>query len=120
MWAVNQHTCQHQFEEISVGILRYFKRSATASDLPDPHGPLSKELQSHTIRVVNKKIKPDVEKINHGERELYVKLTPSQRALVGKRAAENGVTATIRHFAGKYKGCDFIGNYCSEAEGVFV
>ena len=91
--------------KMSVGILRYFKKSA-ASDLPDPHGPLSKELQPQTIRAVNEKIKPDLEKTSRGERGPYLKLTPSQRALIGKRAAENGVTATIRRFSGKYEGCD--------------
>ena len=86
-----------------MSLLKYFKRS---SDLPDPNGPLSKELDPFTIRLVNERVKPEIEKSLSGKRGPYVILTPLQRALIGKRAAENGVTATIRHFSGSYDGCD--------------
>ena len=86
-----------------MSIMKYFKRS---SDLPDPEGPLSKELDSYTIRLVNEKVKPKIEKSQCGERGPYVKLTPSQKALIGKRAAEHGVTDTVHHFSGRYEGCD--------------
>ena len=88
---------------VKMSILKYFKRS---SNLPDPEGPLSKELDSYTIRLVNEKVKPEIEKSQHCERGPYVKLMPSQKAFVGKRATEHGVTATIRHFSGRYEGCD--------------
>ena len=88
---------------MKMSILKYFKRG---SDLPDPEGPLSKKLDSYTIRLVNEKVKPEIKKSQRGERGPYVKLTPSQKALVKKRAAEHGVTATIRHFSGRYKRCD--------------
>ena len=84
-------------------ILKYFKRS---SDLPDPKGPLSKELDPCTICLVNEKVKPEIKKAQHGKRGSYVILIPSQKALIRKRAAENAVTATIRHFSGRYEGCD--------------
>ena len=35
-----------------------------------------------------------------------MKLTPAQKARIGKRAAENGVTATIRHFSKNYEELD--------------
>ena len=44
---------------VKMSILRHFKRS---SDLPDPEGPLSKELDSYTIRLVNEKVKPEIDK----------------------------------------------------------
>ena len=78
----------------TMSILNYFKQS---SDLPDPEGPLSKDLKSERIRLVNQKVKPAIEKSERGERGPYVKLTPSQKAVIRKRAAQHGVTATIRH-----------------------
>ena len=70
---------------------------------------MNNDLKSETIRLVNQKVKPEIDKSQHGECEPYVELTPSQKAVVGKRAAQHGVTATIRHFSGRYKGCDFKG-----------
>ena len=66
---------------VKMSILKYFKRS---SDLPDPEGPLSKKLDSYTIRLVNEKVKPEIKKSQHGECGPYVKLTPSQKALIRK------------------------------------
>ena len=74
--------------------------------LPDPEGPLSKEIDPCTIRFINEKVKPEIEKSRSGKRGAYVKRTPHQKALIGKRAAEHGVTATICHFSGRYEGCD--------------
>ena len=84
-------------------ILEYFK---SATDLPDPEGPLKKHLSPQTIRKVNEKVKPEIEKLKRGKRGPYVKLTPAQKATIGKRAAENGVTATLRHFSKSYEDLD--------------
>ena len=35
----------------------------------------------------------------HGKHGEYLSLTPAQKFSIGKRAAENGVTATIRYYA---------------------
>ena len=56
--------------------------------------------------MVNEKVKPEMEKLKNGKRGPYAKLTPSQKAMIGKRAAENGVTATLSRFSGRYEGCD--------------
>ena len=52
-----------------MSILKYFKRS---SDLFDPEGPLSKELDPYTIRLVNEKVKSEIEKSGSGKRGPYV------------------------------------------------
>ena len=49
---------------MTMSILKFFK---TSSDLPDPEGPLSKELDSYTIHLVNEKVKPEIEKLQRGE-----------------------------------------------------
>ena len=60
-----------------------------SSDPPDPGVLWSKELDLYTIgiRLVKKKVKPC------RDREIT---PPSQKVLIGKRAAEHGVTGTIR------------------------
>ena len=62
-----------------MSILKYFKRS---SDLPDPEGPLSIELDPYTFRLANEKVKSEIKKSRSGKRGPYVKLTSSQKALM--------------------------------------
>ena len=55
---------------VKMSILNYIK---TSSDLPDPEGPLSKEMDSYTIHLVNEKEKPETQKSQCGECGPYVK-----------------------------------------------
>ena len=79
----------------------YFK---PVIDLPNP-GPLKEEIRPSTmaIRDVNKNffpvIKHELQPTGGRSREPYIKLTPEQKALIGHRAAEHGVTATIRYYS---------------------
>jgi len=85
-------------------ILKYFKPVPTSSpsspSLPDPDGPLSRKIPAKAIELVNVK---DMEatKARRGCSP-YLYLTPGQQYEVGKRAAEHGVTATLRYYD-KYK-----------------
>ena len=65
---------------------------------------MKKDLSPQTIRVVDEKVKPEIEKLKNGKRGPHAKLTPSQKAMIGKRAAENRVTATLCRFSGRYEG----------------
>ena len=103
--AISTNCCESVEDDVNFD---YFKRS---SDLPDPEGPLSKHLKSETVRLANHKVKPEIDKSQRGKRGPYVKLTPSQKAVTGKRAAQHGVTAIIRHFSGRYERCDLKENY---------
>ena len=58
-WVCTYTTCLVARAIVKMSVLKYFRRS---SDLPDPKGPLSKELDSYTIRLVNEKWKPEIEK----------------------------------------------------------
>ena len=51
-----------------MSILKYFKRS---SDLPKPEGPLGKELDPYTIRLVNENVKSEIEKSRSGKQGPY-------------------------------------------------
>ena len=87
------------------GLLKYFKRrydtqkKEKLDTLPDPHGPLSKDIITNThVRQVQQEVEQEAssEKRSQGP---YISLTPAQKFSIGKRAAENGVTATLRYYS---------------------
>ena len=67
-------------------------------------GPLSAVVPPDAIRSMNREVEKVVTEPNKTQqtRGPYVKFTASQKALIGKRAAEHGVTSSIRHFSKKY------------------
>ena len=68
-------------------------------DLPDPSGPLKETVLPAAIVAVSVKFnEADLKKIASRARGMYSFLMPAQKYEVGKRAAEYGVTATIRHY----------------------
>ena len=90
-------------------ILTYFHLVKQKPDLPDPmaSGPLSKKVPPTAIASANAKVveaieEAEVRKSASRARGNYSFLTPAQKYEVGKRAAEYGVTATIRHYGKKY------------------
>ena len=66
--------------------------------LPDPLGPLSKEMDSGTIRELNKEVESLVNSGTMGKRSPYLKVMAQQKAIIGKYAAEYGIVNAIRHF----------------------
>ena len=86
-------------EQRSMSLYKYFQPTVM---LPDPEGPLKKDICSLTIQIVNDKVRTELEKKPQGSRNPYLKLTPAQKAIVGKRAAEHGVTAAIRYFSPRF------------------
>ena len=91
-----------------MSILQYFKKqektsSPSGDNLLDPTGPLSEKIPSKAIVTVNQKVAEVLEKQGgKSVRGHYHTLTPAQKLIVGKRAAEYGTTAAIRFFAKKY------------------
>jgi len=66
---------------------RYFKPKS--SKLPDPNGPLSKEI---AIREANKNVEQSIEAQNNSEkpsRGHYARFTPTQAAQIAKFAVEH-------------------------------
>ena len=92
----------HPAKTCSMSILKYFHPVKQKPDLPDPSGPLSQTVPPTAIAAANIKV---TEALNEAEvrqsasrsRGTYSFLTPAQKYKVGKRAAEHGVTATIRY-----------------------
>ena len=83
-------------------LYRYFKASDTK--LPDPRGPLSKEVPLTAIAAANGEVKHVVELQRGKTRGPYTKFTPEQKAEIGKRAAEHGVVATVRYYEKRFPG----------------
>ena len=76
-------------------------------DLPDPSGPLSQAVPPTAIAAANVKVAEalndaEVKKSASRARGTYSFLTSAQKYEVGKRAAEHGITATIRYYGKKY------------------
>ena len=88
-----------------MSILKYFRRDVDGSatnKLPDPHGSLSKEVPSSAIERANTSVMPIIEHLESGKRGKYLILTPAQRYEIGRRAAEHGVTATLRYYLRRF------------------
>jgi len=60
-------------------------------------------MPSSAIASINLSVKEEIKQTARSKRAPYLILTPAQRFQVGKRAAEHGVTATIRYYARKFK-----------------
>ena len=103
----------YKYDEIPItmaGVLKYFKPKLHHKDhddegkpkgLPDPNGDLSKVVPSSSIEVTNTVVRQALEKVR-GPRGPYISVTPAQKYAIGQRAAENGVTATLRYYAKRF------------------
>ena len=86
------------------GLLKYFRRDVQQKVdrkdevLPDPNGGLSEKIPSSSIQLTNNIVQEILEMTTRGKRGEYFSYTPAQRLSIGKRAAENGVTATLRYY----------------------
>ena len=89
----------------------YFERDDSV--LPKPQGTLSTVVPASTIAAANKVVKKVLDS-DTGPREkgaacsshrgAYEHFTPKEKARIGKRAAEHGVTATLRFFSKAFPG----------------
>ena len=83
-----------------MALLKYLR----AIVLPNPDGPLSDRVPSATISSANNEVKDLVNATssNSRKRGAYQNYTDEERARIGKRAAEFGVTNTLRHFSKQF------------------
>ena len=70
--------------------------------LPKPEGSLSLVVPSSSIAAANKEVKRVINREGESKRGKYCIFTPEEKARIGKRAAEYGVTATIRYFSKQF------------------
>ena len=85
-----------------MALFKYFKK---ATSLPNPEGPLSDRMPPAAIYSPNKEVQDLVIKGDHSnssshsrKRGPYLSYTEEEKARIAKRAAEFGVTNTLRYF----------------------
>lgn len=83
-----------------MALYRYFKKADRC--LPDPTGPLSREIPS-SISKANEEVDAVLNR-ESGKRGPYLRLTSEEKAQIGKMALENGAAATVRSYAKKFPG----------------
>jgi len=69
-------------------------------------GPLSEKVPSSAISAANKIVIKALDVTQESKKRScgpYLSLTPAQKYEIGKRAAEHGVTASMRYFVEKYQ-----------------
>ena len=91
----------------SMALLHYFSKASWIAKLPDPQGVLAKDIPSSAISSANTEVQcvlqgKEQQPAQKLSRELYAKFTTEQKPEIAKWAAENGIAATICHFAKKY------------------
>ena len=82
-------------------ILNYFQ---SKTSIPDPNGPLSRQIPSDTIRSINQEVKErlvHVKSRNINCRGPYQKISPEDKVAIGRYASEHSITSACRHFKGK-------------------
>ena len=89
-----------------MSILKYFNRTPAIIQekvLPELTSSLSNVVPPKAIQLENTEVEKLKNKGPRGARSApYLILTPVQWYKVGKRAAEHGITASLRYFAKKY------------------
>lgn len=92
-----------------MALLKYF--SLKRSTLPNPNGPLSKVLPSEGIKSANTVVEEVLKENNSqnkaggtGSRGTYEHFTADEKAKIAKKAAENGVAATVRYYSDCFHG----------------
>lgn len=87
-----------------MSILKYFSwKRKDALPLPDPKGPLSKEIPPATIVEANKEVLKVLNDNQRTKRDTYIKVAPDCKAKIAKYALENGNCAAARKYSSELK-----------------
>jgi len=87
-----------------MALLEYFqKKDVYNALLPDPCGPVGKEIGKKHSEEANKEVTPVLVggsscSLSCQKHKLYIKLTPEQKAIVAKYATEHGLRICISTF----------------------
>ena len=96
--AHTEYVCPRRCTCLFMVLLKYLCKT-NSDQLPNPFGPLSSSIPSRTIAESNKQIREVLQKDK--KRGEYNKLSPEEKAVIGKYASENGVSKAVRHFQDK-------------------
>ena len=94
-----------------MSLLKYFQLANPT--LPKPDGPLSTAVPSSSIAAANREVKQLLDGADKQDsprttstynRGTYERFTAEEKAKIGRRAAEHGVTASVRYFSKVFPG----------------
>ena len=86
-----------------MALLKFLKLDPTKKGLPHPSEPLSTVIPALSIAAANKEVKKIVTTgENKNERGPYIKFSNEAKFVITRYAAENGIAASLRHFASRF------------------
>ena len=80
-----------------MALLKYFKVEKRGPPLPNPSGSLNQQLSSSAIEEDNKEVTAILR--DPGKRHPYLKISPEQKAIIARYAANHGIIKAIRQFS---------------------
>ena len=86
-----------------MALLKFLKLDPTKKGLPHPSGPLSIVNPASSIAAAYEEVKKIVTiGENKNERGPYVKFSNEAKLVIASYAAENGIAASLHHFASRF------------------
>ena len=80
-----------------MALLKYFKVKKRGPPLPNPSGLLNQQLSSSAIEEANKKVTAIL--CDPAKRHPYLKISPEQKAIIARYAANHGIIKAVRQFS---------------------
>ena len=80
-----------------MALLKYFKVEKRGPPLPNPSGSLNQQLSSSAIEEANKEVTAIL--CDPAKRHPYLKISPEQKAIIARYAANHGIIKAIRQFS---------------------
>ena len=80
-----------------MALLKYFKVEKRGPPLPNPSGSLNQQLSSSAIEEANKEVTAIL--CDPGKRHPYLKISPEQKAIIARYAANHGIIKAVRQFS---------------------
>ena len=80
-----------------MSLLKYFKVEKRSPPLPNPSGSLNQQLSSSAIEEANKEVTAIL--CDPAKRHPYLKISPEQKAIIARYAANHGIIKAVRQFS---------------------
>ena len=81
-----------------MALLKYFKIQKCGLPVPNPSGSLNQQPSSTAIEEANKEVTA-VLCADPAKRQPYLKISPEQKAIIARYAANHGIVNAIRQFS---------------------
>ena len=88
---------ENNYHDNHMVLLKYFKVEKRGPPLPDPSGLLNQRLSSPAIEKANKEVTAVL--CDPGKRHPYLKISPEQKVIIARYAANHGIVKAVRQFS---------------------